>query len=374
AKAGIIGRLVANDQHGAMIVAELLERHPVTGERLDYRQVAMELEKIRQQYQDETLSIHIIGFAKIIGDVTDASLEVVEFFALALALTLLLLWIFCGSFRLSLLPLGASLAAVVWEFGLLDLAGYGLDPFAILVPFLILSIGVSHGVQYINGWGNEVAEHGRSSFDASLETFRRLAIPGTTAIITNVIGFATLAFIQIPIVQEMAINAALGMAAVIVSNKMMLPIVLSWVRIPNVEKFRRRQAQRVAISDRFWCVFVHLTEPKGAVPALLIATGLLAWAVYQYPKLKIGDMQAGVPELRPDGRYNRDSAAIVQNFAIGVDMMKVIAETTPEACIRHAVMEEIDRYTWHMQNTPGVLMAVSLPAIARRVRGEWNEG
>ncbi len=374
AKAGIIGRLVANDQRGAMIVAELLERHPVTGERLDYRQVASELEKIRQQYQDDSISIHIIGFAKIIGDVTDASLEVVEFFALALALTLLLLWIFCGSFRLSLLPLGASLAAVVWEFGLLHLAGYGLDPFAILVPFLILSIGVSHGVQYINGWGNEVAEHSRSSFDASLETFRRLAIPGTTAIITNVIGFATLAFIQIPIVQEMAINAALGMAAVIVSNKMMLPIVLSWVRIPNVEKFRRRQAQRVAISDRFWCVFVKLTEPKGAVSMLLIAVGLLGWAIYQYPKLKIGDMQAGVPELRPDGRYNRDSAAIVENFAIGVDMMKVIAETEPEACIRHAVMEEIDRYTWHMQNTPGVLMAVSLPAIARRVRGEWNEG
>src|SRR5690349_17737080 len=31
-KAGIIGRLVSNDQKGAMIVAELLEHHPVTGE------------------------------------------------------------------------------------------------------------------------------------------------------------------------------------------------------------------------------------------------------------------------------------------------------------------------------------------------------
>ncbi len=373
-KAGIIGRLVANDQRGAMIVAELLERHPVSGERLDYRVVAAELEKIRSQHQTDDISIHIIGFAKIIGDVTDASLEVVEFFVLALTLTLLLLWVFCGSFRLSLLPLGASLAAVVWEFGLLDLCGYGLDPFAILVPFLILSIGVSHGVQYINGWGNEVAEHGRNSYDASLETFRRLAIPGTSAIITNVIGFATLTFIQIPIVQEMAINAALGMAAVIISNKMMLPIVLSWVRMPNVERFRRRQAQRVAISDKFWRVFEHLTEPKGAVPMLAIAAGLLAWAIYEYPKLKIGDLQSGVPELRPDGRYNRDSAAIVGNFAIGVDLMKVISETGAEACIRHAVLEEIDRFTWRIQNTPGVLMAVSLPSLAKRVRGEWNEG
>jgi hypothetical protein len=44
-----------------------------------------------------------------------------------------LLWMFCGSFRLSLLPLAAALAAVVWELGLLRLAGFGLDPFAILV-------------------------------------------------------------------------------------------------------------------------------------------------------------------------------------------------------------------------------------------------
>ena len=218
ARAGIIGRLVANDQRGAMIVAELLERHPVTGERLDYRKVALELEKIRDQFQDEQISLHIIGFAKVIGDVTDASLEVVEFFTLALLLTLLLLWIFCGSFRLSLLPLGASLAAVV--AGIRPAAPRGLRARPVrdsgALPDSVNRCLARRAVH--QRLGNEVAEHGRNSFDASLETFRRLAIPGTTAIITNVIGFATLAFIQIPIVQEMAINAALGMAAVIISR------------------------------------------------------------------------------------------------------------------------------------------------------------
>ncbi|HVT34301.1 MAG TPA: MMPL family transporter, partial [Nevskiaceae bacterium] len=250
ARAGVIGRLVSNDQRGALVVAELLEHDPVTGRKLDYRELAKQLEDIRSKYQDAGISIHIIGFAKIVGDVTDASLDVISFFVIALLLTLLLLWSFCGSIRLSMLPLSAAITAVIWELGLLRLAGFGLDPFAILVPFLILSIGVSHGVQYINGWGNEVTEHRRNSFDASVETFRRLFIPGTVAIVTNVIGFATLAFIKIQIVQEMAINAAMGMLAVIITNKVMLPIWLTWVKLDDADKFRGRQQRRQELGDR----------------------------------------------------------------------------------------------------------------------------
>jgi hypothetical protein len=377
-KANLIGRLVSTDQHGAMVTAELLEFDPSTGEKLDYHKVATQLEGIRARFQDagpeSGISIHIIGFAKVIGDVTDASLEVITYFLVAILLMIGLLWVFCGSFRLSLLPLSAALTAVVWELGLLRLAGFGLDPFAILVPFLILSIGVSHGVQYINGWGNEVAENGRDPFDASVETFRRLFLPGTVAILTNVIGFATLTFIKIDIVREMAINAALGMAAVIITNKVMLPIVLSWVRVPDIEKFRRRQRQRVELGDRLWQHVANFSTARLAVPTLGVALLALAWALWMYPRLTIGDSQAGVPELKPDGRYNRDSATIVQNFAIGVDVLKVMAETTEYACVQHAPMDVINRYAWAMQNVPGVQSVLSMPQISRQVNAAWNEG
>jgi predicted RND superfamily exporter protein len=372
-KAGIIGRLVSNDQRGAMVVAELLEHHPVTGERLDYRQVADALEAIRAKHQTPDIGLHIIGFAKVVGDVTDASLEVAGYFVVALLLTMLLLWAFCGSFRLSLLPLSAALCAVVWELGLLKTFGFGLDPFAILVPFLILSIGVSHGVQYINAWGNEVAENGLDSHQASLETFRHLFIPGTVAILTDVIGFATLAFIQIEIVREMALNAALGMAAVILTNKIMLPIVLTWVRLPALERFRRRQHARALLGDRVWRHVAVFATRRGAVPMLVVAALALGWALWKYPDLRIGDTQVGVPELRPDSRYNRDSAAIAGHFDIGVDLLKVIVETRAYGCVDGAVMAAIDRYAWHMQNTPGVASVVALPLIARRVRQGLNE-
>jgi len=441
AKAGIIGRLVSADQRGALVVAELLERDPATGEKLDYVWAAQELEKIRGRYSspkrwqwlakdaigdyaagavvatryeqpswapgfmsvvadrtraDEPINrvprsaltwveadnpdyvadvdIHIIGFAKVVGDVTDASAEVVGFFVVALMATMLLLWMFCGSWRLSLLPLFAALTAVIWELGLLRATGFGLDPFAILVPFLILSIGVSHGVQYINAWGSEVAENGRSSLDASIETFRQLFIPGTIAILTDVIGFATLAFIQIDIVREMAFNAAMGMAAVIVTNKVMLPIVLSWVSLPDIEKFRSRQLARIHFSDAIWRRLSAFATRRVALPTVGVAALALIWALAMYPQLTVGDQQTGVPELRPDGQYNTDSIAIANNFAIGVDLLKVIAVTGEYGCVAPQKMELIDRYAWTMQNVEGVQSVMSLPQIARQVRQAWFEG
>ena len=439
-KAGLIGRLVSMDQHGALVVAELLERDPATGEKLDYYWAAQELEKIRGRYQSPTrwewraardiegykagdlvatrysepgwappfaritadrsradqalrqlrrgdldlvevenpdhdpdIDLHIIGFAKVVGDVADETVEVVAFFAIALLLTLILLWCFCGSLRLALLPLGAACTAVIWELGLLRLFGFGLDPFAILVPFLILSIGVSHGVQYINAWGNEVAENGLDSYQASLESFRRLFIPGSVAILTDVIGFGTLAFIQIEIVQEMAINAALGMAAVIVTNKFMLPIVLSWIRLPDVACFREQQQRRMAMGDRVWRQVSRFATAAWALPTLLVSALLLAWALMMYPQLTVGDQQVGVPELKPDGRYNRDSRVVSQNFAIGVDVLKVFAETGEYGCVQFDNMELVDRYAWHMRNTPGVQSVLALPSIAKTIRAGWFE-
>jgi predicted RND superfamily exporter protein len=374
AKAGIIGRLVSLDQHGALVVAELLEHDPSTGEKLDYRAVAEGLESFRRRFESDGVSIHIIGFAKVVGDVSDASAEVFGFFAVALLSTLLLLWLFCGSFRLALLPLGAALSAVIWELGLLGLTGFGLDPFAILVPFLILSIGVSHGVQYINSWSYEVAENGRNSYDASLETFRHLFIPGTVAIVTDVLGFATLMFIQIDIVREMALNAAMGMAAVIITNKIMLPIVLTWVQLPDLERFRRQAQHRIDITDRWWHALSVFATRKAAMSAIAVALAALAWALYMYPKLTIGDQQVGVPELRPDSRYNRDSRMISENFAVGVDLLKILAVTDEYGCIDPSNMALIDRFSWHLQNTPGVQSVLSLPQIARQVRVAWFDG
>src|SRR3546814_13592290 len=79
-----------------------------------------------------------------------------------------------------------------------------------LVPFLIMAVSVSHGVQYVNSWAHEISTRNATSYQASLATFRNLAIPGVVALLTNVVGFSTIYLINIDVIREMSINAAFG--------------------------------------------------------------------------------------------------------------------------------------------------------------------
>jgi uncharacterized protein len=320
------------------------------------------------------VDIHIIGFAKVVGDIADASLEVVGFFALTIFLTWLILWWYTGSPLIALLPLSCGLLAVVWELGILHLAGFGLDPFAILVPFLVLAISVSHGIQITSFWLYEVADHGRDSLEGSRATYRRLVIPGITALLTNVVGFGTILLIPIGIIREMAINAMFGLVAVIVCKKILLPCLLSYVKLGDPQKFRDHQFRRDRIFDGLWKMLSVITERPVAAAALSLA--VLSWAASWWISrdLAIGELHAGVPELRPESRYNQDSARIVEEFSIGVDVIKVIAEGPPNGCIDHAVMDSVDRFAWRMANTPGVQSTISMPQAAKIVFNAFSEG
>lgn len=320
------------------------------------------------------VDIHIIGFAKVVGDIADASLEVVGFFALTIFLTWLVLWWYVGSWVIALLPLSCGLLAVVWELGILHMAGYGLDPFAILVPFLVLAISVSHGIQITSFWLLEVADRGLDSFRASRDTYKRLVIPGITALLTNVVGFGTILLIPIGIVQEMAINAMFGLVAVIACKKILLPCLLSYAKLGNPEKFRAHQKRRDARFAVLWQGLSVITKKPVAAMVLLLSVASWGYAEHVSKRLAIGELHDGVPELRPDSRYNMDTAKIGQEFAIGVDVIKVIAETIPDGCINHAVMEEIDRFAWRMENTAGVQSTLSMPQLAKIVYNAFNEG
>ncbi len=373
AKAQVIGRLVTNDQRGAMIMAELLEIDPTTGEKIDYRKVGSYLEELRAKYEKDGIKVHIIGFAKIVDDMTKASLEVAGFFGLTLLLTGLLLWGYCGSFKLGLIPLGSSIVAVIWEMGILRSVGFGLDPFAILVPFLILAVSVSHGVQYVNAWVDEVHE-GKSSYDASLITFRRLAIAGTIALLTDIAGFATIYLIEIQIIQEMSLNAVFGGIAIIVANKMFVPIWLTMVKLKNVDAFIARQNARDAVLDKTWWWLSGVTKLPVACVILLCCSVLAGWAYWAKDGLQIGDALKGVPELRPDSRFNQDFNAITDNFEIAVDIFKVIAESQPNGCIDYELMDQVDRFAWKMENTEGVQSTLSLLTFAKLVYQGLSEG
>jgi uncharacterized protein len=374
-KSDWIGRLVSNDHTSAMVVATLMENDPETGERLDLQRVAADLEKIRAKYEDEDTSVHIIGFAKAVGDIAKGAAGVLLFFGVAFIITSILLYWYSGSLMLTSLALICAIVPVIWLLGLLPVFGLGLDPMSILVPFLIFSIAVSHAVQMTNAWKLETL-HGADGITASTHSFQKLFIPGAMALIANALGFMVIALVDIEMVRELAFTATIGVTVMIITNKMLLPILLSYYR------FSPEQASKLAgketAGDWLWERIGPLATKRVGWVSIALGIGLLVFGIAQMRHLHIGDLGEGVPELRPDSRYNQDVAVIVSQFAIGVDLLQVIAEAKPQSeedspCVDREVMDKIEDFEFQMRQVDGVATVRALSGFVQTITQSFAE-
>ena len=370
-KAGIIGRLVANDFSGALVSAIVLDSD-ARGKPVDPIRVAHELERrVRAPLAGHGIDAHIIGFAEVVGDIADGAGAVLLFAAITLVLTLLAVRLYCQSWRVAFVPVLCSVIAVIWQLGALVLLRYGIDPIGLLVPFLIFAIGVSHGVQKISAV-SDAAFAGLGSTQAARRTFRQLLAPAIIALLADLVGFVTILLIPVPVIREMAITASIGVAIVILTDLVLLPVLVSYVHFDAGyhDRVARRQQQLALL----WHRLSHLTERGPARAIIVIAAVLAVLGWWKGRETPIGDTQRGVPELRANSRYNRDNDVITAKFSIGVDVLTAIVESQQPVCVSHDLMTWMDRFGWHMRNVAGVQDVITLPFIAKIAIAGWNEG
>ena len=370
-RSGQVGQIVANDFKSSILTAPLFDFNPETGKPLDYQTLSDELEKIRDKYEERGISLKIVGIAKVFGDLFAGVEAIVIFFIVAILITALMLFVYSRCLRSTLVPLFTSLIAVVWQIGLLATFGYGLDLYSVLVPFLIFAIGVSHGVQIINSVGVEAA-NGADKLSAARRAFRSLYIPGMVALVSDGIGFLTLLIIEIQVIQDLAVTASIGVAAIILTNLVLLPVLMSYAgsSSKSVARIKEKQSEEGGI----WATLSNFAHPKVAPVSIVIAILGFGFALYKSQDLKVGDLDPGAPEFHPDSRYNLDNNFITANYSTSSDQFVVMVTTGAEQCSTYPVMEAMDRYMWTMENVKGVQQAISLVTVSKQVVKGLNEG
>ncbi|MDF2445263.1 MAG: transport protein [Moraxellaceae bacterium] len=367
-RSGQVGRLVADDFQSTIVQIPLID-----GEKIDYRQLSANLETLRQKYeqQNPNVEIHIVGFAKKVGDLIEGASKIVFFFLIAALITLVLLvWDF-RDVRASLLILGCSLAAVVWQLGLARILGFGIDPYSMLVPFVVFAIAISHSVQIVNAIFGEVAK-GAAPEAAARQALSSLFKPGVLALTTDIIGFLTLLIIEIDVIRALAISASIGTFMIAFTNFLMLPLLLANFRVSPaaMRKLERRSGEKSAI----WRLLSKKTERGPATVVVALGAILLVGGFVISQGVKIGDLDRGAPELRPDSRYNMDDLFITSNYSISADVLVVMVETSPQMCSSYSTLESVDRLQWTLENVPGVQSAQSLVTAVKRIQSGFNEG
>ena len=374
ARAQLLGSLVGSDYKSSMIFVPLLDRDVRTGKALDYRELSAQLESIRSKYQKAEgveISIRIVGFAKVVGDLLDGLQLMVLYFAAAALIAAGILYGWTRCVRSTLIVLACSLVAVLWQMGLIAWLGYELDPYSILVPFLVFAIGVSHGAQKMNGIMQDVG-HGTHRLVAARYTFRRLFLAGLTALAADVVGFAVLMLIDIPVIQDLAVTASIGVALLVITNLVLLPVLLSYTGVSPRAAARSLKAEQN--SGAIWLWLERFTQRRHALVALGVAAVLGVGGFAVSTQLKIGDLDAGAAELRPDSRYNLDNAYINAHYSLSSDQFAIIVKTPPEGCLKYETLMEADRLGWQLQQVQGVQSTVSLPDAVRKITAGSYEG
>lgn len=378
-RSGEIGQLVAANYKSSIILVPLQEKIAETGERIDYHALSQRIEQLRAKYESDKVAIHVTGFAKVVGDLIDGLKQVLVFFAAAIAICTAVLFWYTRCLRSTLLVVLCSMVAVVWLLGLLPTLGYELDPYSVLVPFLVFAIGMSHGAQKMNGIMQDIGR-GTHRLVAARYTFRRLFLAGMTALLADAVGFAVLMVIDIQVIQDLAITASMGVAVLIFTNLVLLPILLSYTGVSPAAAQRSLRDELQERDDRahkkhpFWAFLDLFTRRPWATVAVALGLVLGGVGLAVSTQLKIGDTDPGAPELRPDSRYNRDNAFIVANYAASSDVYIVMVKTPQYACAHYSTLHTVDALERELQQLPGVETTSSLAGLAKTANAGMNEG
>lgn len=378
-RSGEIGQLIAANFQSSIVLVPLQEKVAETGARIDYNDLSRRLEELRAKYETDDIKIHVTGFAKVVGDLLDGLQQVLLFFAVAIAICTAVLYWYTRCVRSTLLVVLCSVVAVIWLLGLLPTLGFELDPYSVLVPFLVFAIGMSHGAQKMNGIMQDIGR-GTDKLVAARFTFRRLILAGVTALLADAVGFAVLMVIQIQVIQDLAITASIGVAVLIFTNLLLLPILLSYTGVSAEAAKRSLKAELAEVVDGghtkhpFWAFLDLFTQRKWTAIAIGIASVMGAIGLAISFQLKIGDTDQGAPELRPDSRYNRDNAFMVANYAASSDVYIVMVKTPQFHCAHYDTVMAVDALERELQQLPGVEATSSLGGLSKLAAAGLNEG
>lgn len=376
ARSGEIGQLVSFDGRTSILYVPLLDRD-ASGQALNYAEFADRLEQIRSRFNQHDVHIYITGFAKVVGDLIEGIRQVLLFFIVAIAIAAAMLYWYTRCVRSTLLVVICSLVAVIWQLGLLPMTGHTLGPFSVLVPFLVFAIGMSHGAQKMNGIMQDIGR-GTHRIVAARYTFRRLFMAGLTALLCDAVGFAVLMIIDIQAIRELAIIASIGVAVLIFTNLILLPILLSYVGVSQKAAQRSLLAEERELGGGakhpLWRFLDLFTRRRWAIGTVVVSAGLLVLGYATSMQLKIGDLDQGAPELRADSRYNQDNAFMNANFGASSDVFVVMVETPDGQCSDYGTVMKVDALEWQLRQLPGVEATNSLALLNRRMLTGFSEG
>ncbi|MEN8177370.1 MAG: MMPL family transporter [Pseudomonadota bacterium] len=146
-------------------------------------------------------------------------------FVISLAIVVAALWFEFRNWRGSLFPMMGVGATIILTLGLMGFTAFKLTTMMVLTPMLLLAIGVGHSVQVTRRFMQEQAEGGDCK-SAAKAAISHTIVPATLSIVTDMVGFATLATVDISFYKAYAYFGMFGMLTLLFTTTTLIPLLM----------------------------------------------------------------------------------------------------------------------------------------------------
>jgi len=359
--------LISDDLKGTVIYADF------EWER-DYRHIFKQIKKILEAEEDEVHSFHVAGRMIELGYLHEYVRRMVSIFGIALAMIFLFLFICFGTWRGVWIPLFGAFIALAWLLGFLGLLRARLDVLTLCVPFIAMAIATSHSVQIIKRYYEEFLNT-KDKVSAAAITLEGLIEPAIMAVITDGLGFGSLALFEIRVLRYMGIVMGLGIISIFLVVTILIHCLLASLPAPSMRSAER--AMRPGILDRLLRSFAIFSLGRNRWVVFAVALIVLAIGIAGTQRVTVGFTRPGTPNLWADSKYNKDEE-ILNKYFLGTNSyyIYVAAKEQEDLIYKPHINMFVEKLQRHLEKRPDVGATLSyvdeLKVMAKQRLGKYK--
>ncbi len=315
-------RVFTNEAYGAWVSTDLkalrLQATFIEG-RIDYNTLFNAFLKIRATEEDDNHKIYLAGEPILYGWVYHYLHQTVILFIVSVVILVMLLFFFMGRQPIWWLPLLSAAMSGIWGLGLSGFLGYQFDPLIVVIPFLLIARSMSHGVQWLNRFSQEL-QRTQNVKEAAYVTGVQLFIPCVVGVVSDAMGILIVALIPIPILQHLAYLGFLWGISIIATVSLFLPVFVSFLPLKPDSIREKLHWNFITRIMGGLAKFAITTNGKWVI--ITISSIMLVLGIKSFFAVPVGDANPGSPILWQDSDYNKGVDAINKRF-LGMEQMYV---------------------------------------------------
>jgi len=247
--------------------------------------------------------------------------EMVLFFALAIIVTAIILFLFFRSLQPVVFSLIVIIIGVVWSIGLLVLLGYKISALTGLIGPLLIVIGVPNCIMLLNKYHTEFGKQGNKMRALSI-AIEKVGVSLFLANITTAIGFAVFCSTDTQLLFEFGLVSSVSVFLTYLISLMLVPIVFSFLAPPSVKHTKHLESKHLVKILEHIDYWVHNYRKRIYVVTALV---VVISTVGVTKLLPLGYVVDDLPQNDPillDLKYFEKNYHGVLPFEISIDSQK----------------------------------------------------